>query len=78
MMCVPIPPPPRAPPPQRGEWSEAQLLADTSAFHVRLAPMVEGSVWTSDQGDAAPAAGAPPEGSDGSSGGGAAHDPSEL
>ena len=38
------------PAPQRGEWSEEQLLADTSSFHVRLTPMVEGSTWTSDQG----------------------------
>lgn len=62
--------------PQRGEWSEAQLLADTTAFRVRLAPMVEGTVWTSDQ----EGGGAPPGGSSAGAGGGggAAHDPTEL
>ncbi|KAI3430615.1 hypothetical protein D9Q98_005207 [Chlorella vulgaris] len=35
---------------QRGEMSRPELMADTSLFHVRLTPMVEGSTWTSDSG----------------------------
>ena len=76
---------------QRGEMSEAALLADTSAFHVRLTPMVEGSTWTSDGGSSSSssAGSSPPSaagtsqagdgGSSGSGGGaGAAHDATEL
>ena len=55
---------------QSGEWSEEQLLADQSLFHVRLAPMVEGSIWTSAAGDVAGAApAAQPPTSDGDGGG---------
>ena len=69
--------------------SEAQLLADESLFHVRLQPMVEGSVWTSERGggDAPPAAGdilaaagsdaGAPAGAGGSVGG-TTHDATEL
>ena len=57
---------------QSGEWSEEQLLADQSLFHVRLAPMVEGSIWTNAAGDVAGAAAAPaaqPPTNDGDGGG---------
>jgi hypothetical protein len=55
---------------QRGELSREALLADQSLFHVRLAPMVEGSTWTSEGGDANspadPGAGGAAEGHDAS------------
>ena len=67
---------------QRGEMSEAALLADTSAFHVRLTPMVEGSTWTSDSGSSSSSAGSSPSSAAGTSpaedGGSAAHDATEL
>jgi hypothetical protein len=46
---------------QSGEWSEKQLMVDQTLFHVRLAPMVEGSIWTSAAGDVAAAADAVPD-----------------
>lgn len=36
---------------QHGEMSEAALMEDQTAFHVRLQPMVEGSTWTSEGGN---------------------------
>ncbi|KAL4422940.1 hypothetical protein ABPG75_009137 [Micractinium tetrahymenae] len=67
---------------QHGEWGEEQLMANGSAFHVRLQPMVEGSTWTSEQGVAAEADAAPWQAEPGpaaqAGGSGAAHDATEL
>lgn len=78
--CAPLVPPPHVP--QRGEWTEEQLMADSSAFHVRLLPMVEGSAWTSERGSAAEAQEALGQAEPGATvqagGDGAAHDATEL
>ncbi len=79
--CAPFVPP-ASHVPQRGEWTEEQLMADSSAFHVRLLPMVEGSAWTSERGSAAEAQEAPRQAEPGATvqagGDGAAHDATEL
>lgn len=71
-----------APAAQRGEWAEERLWAQGSGFRVRLQPMVEGSIWTSEQGDAAGAQAAPQQADPGAAeqagGSGAAHDSTEL